>query len=1256
MSVPATTTPTAPAGKTSTVSKSTSKKGLAKTATSSPASSDAPAADTKSSSPTLAIAIPSAHALMSSADSNSPPLTSGSPNGISAAIVSGRRQKSSGKLKLPGNSEEEDGRDSSRGPETPTSANRSSLGASQSPRPMPVYQAAVTIDPSLTYIPQRVYIVSDVNWASTQPTTAGGAPTKAQELLAMSVGRLWNLTTFLLIAGEKLGMPAQSVFIKSKMARVKAINDLREDDELIVSSSVEGPLALLREREQSSTAFVRLSPRGRIASSADPKALGSPTDASTPSGPAAGVIPPLLGRGRTASSASSVPDRSKTSPGSDSPGRQGSSPDLVPSKAKKGSTDSGSKSASPSKPGTPLRKTGSAGSGTKLVMSTSSDSMERSGTPSKSRTGKDRPKRTKQPSNDSDNLSAREIIEEDSKLPVFSVPIAANMPFEGRRLVRRDTTSFLSDINNHEVKVTALSAIKEHDTSISISMDHPVVVRHGDTGAERHSYSVESLYLELKRSRSTPDVWLYGRTRPLANYGAISTNVFLRDTSESTSSTFRDADDDFSDDDSSSLTSSSNVDFDLRDEHDKDFNPLTMPEEEIIKRMLKEEKQDVENLQVSGNEVQAGTLRALIRRLFWHFQNDDFLDQFLLTYDHFISHYSLLRTMIMLFRVPIAGETAGNVLKSGGVGKDTITPGSGRLASRKAIPGQKSDASSTGSIGNRSARGGDSPVKDLNLNLSRQSMSDLSTSESESLGRDSPRSDSVSGSPSSMGSNTAGMKFIIQFRILNMIKLWIEWRYETLSLKSNKKFFLLFNEFCEYLSNSNIEKHKAYASTLLQAVKSAKWNRLMLKRNLEITKLPKTGKSGQAPSTTKLTDWNAKEWAIYFTLREQTCYGKIKLKEYRQANFGAKDKDKKSPHLMKLINHFNKISYWVATAILKCTGFSEANSKARATLINHFIRVMAELKAMQNFSSMMEIFSALHMSAISRIEKTWSHVGSEEKKIVAEITKLIESNYKAYREMLDLVEPPCIPIQEVQMRDLTFIEENPTVLDNGWINFTKINMLGKAYKTMKRFQATPYDLKYPTGIHSCFKLTPGLSEEAIFDLSRVVEPSVNDLERIARAETEKKDAEKKEKKYRELISKYTKKAPTKIDLQEFFPASITLEALAVNPESAAAFYVHLQTVCEHSSLDYYRMWLNEWKGQKNVDKMKEIGLRIYELYLSASSENAISLNSQGSRQNVFKAVKGLTPITPELFDPINKEVLSRLGPLLDTYKATFPSA
>lgn len=68
-----------------------------------------------------------------------------------------------------------------------------------------------------------------------------------------------------------------------------------------------------------------------------------------------------------------------------------------------------------------------------------------------------------------------------------------------------------------------------------------------------------------------------------------------------------------------------------------------------------------------------------------------------------------------------------------------------------------------------------------------------------------------------------------------------------------------------------------------------------------------------------------------------------------------------------MIAQFNSISNWVASEILK-----KKSVKDRAVILNRFIIIAEESRAMRNFNSVMAILSGLQSTPIYRLQKTWN--------------------------------------------------------------------------------------------------------------------------------------------------------------------------------------------------------------------------------------------------------------------------------------------
>ncbi len=101
---------------------------------------------------------------------------------------------------------------------------------------------------------------------------------------------------------------------------------------------------------------------------------------------------------------------------------------------------------------------------------------------------------------------------------------------------------------------------------------------------------------------------------------------------------------------------------------------------------------------------------------------------------------------------------------------------------------------------------------------------------------------------------------------------------------------------------------------------------------------------------------------------------------------------------------------------------------------------------------MQTICSALSMNCVTKLSKAWSQVPAEWTQKYQELSKLVsqEHNYRDYREVMTRSllsdEPqPCVPLLEVLLRDMFFLDENPTIdEDSGLVSFDKMTIVGKS--------------------------------------------------------------------------------------------------------------------------------------------------------------------------------------------------------------------
>jgi hypothetical protein len=99
-------------------------------------------------------------------------------------------------------------------------------------------------------------------------------------------------------------------------------------------------------------------------------------------------------------------------------------------------------------------------------------------------------------------------------------------------------------------------------------------------------------------------------------------------------------------------------------------------------------------------------------------------------------------------------------------------------------------------------------------------------------------------------------------------------------------------------------------------------------------------------------------------------------------------------------------------------------------------------------------------------------------------------NYSNYRKLLAATQPPCVPFQALYLKELTFIEENVTRLESGWVNFEKLLLLGRVMVTVARLQTVAYKFNEVGVIMDYLKRPPiVLSEKELLMGSRQCEPS-----------------------------------------------------------------------------------------------------------------------------------------------------------------------
>ncbi|KAK6594733.1 RasGEF domain-containing protein, partial [Botrytis cinerea] len=252
----------------------------------------------------------------------------------------------------------------------------------------------------------------------------------------------------------------------------------------------------------------------------------------------------------------------------------------------------------------------------------------------------------------------------------------------------------------------------------------------------------------------------------------------------------------------------------------------------------------------------------------------------------------------------------------------------------------------------------------------------------------------------------------------------------------------------------------------------------------------------------KFLDIDVTEFARQLTIVESKLYGKIKptecLNKTWQKKVGENDPEP-APNVKALILHSNQLTNWVAEMIL-----TQLDVKKRVVVIKHFVLVADKCRALNNYSTLTSIISALGTAPIHRLKRTWDQVPAKTLAVLESMRRLMGStkNFGEYRESLHLANPPCIPFFGVYLTDLTFIEDGiPSIIKKTTlINFAKRAKTAEVIRDIQQYQNVPYGLQPVPELQEYILTNMQAAGDVheMYEKSLAVEPREREDEKIVR--------------------------------------------------------------------------------------------------------------------------------------------------------------
>lgn len=454
-----------------------------------------------------------------------------------------------------------------------------------------------------------------------------------------------------------------------------------------------------------------------------------------------------------------------------------------------------------------------------------------------------------------------------------------------------------------------------------------------------------------------------------------------------------------------------------------DVSPLSFSEE-LVADLVQDELKLITQSETESAKVKD---RVSMRQLFRDFLvgNDSLSEALLHTYDYILPHHSFLALLIVHLRAPLILMEAGQ--QSSGVVRPQ-PPSSLAARSNSVLPTYGLSITMT------------DPIK----------------------------------------------RGAAQTRIVNLLRLWLEIRYET--VREDLAALELLDDLIVYLCASP-ERLRAYGELIAQAFKRARNLCLAKERDLQLCSQPQLPKD--KISFTRAVEVTPFELACQLTLADQAIFLQVNISELQALQFDLPEK-MLSPHIVEWVRHSSYITQWVVASILAPPGEPNLGPKKRASVLHHFVVAMDELRSMKSYNAMMQIYHALTHPAVDRLEATWALVTNSIKSILASVAEMLKPpTSSGYVTLLQASEAPAIPYIEYHLNELRYIETAETIFSNGDIHLAKLERLSKSFRTVTRLQRTAYHLVPNAAYMSFIKSYEVPPVSTLIELSHLLEPDSN---------------------------------------------------------------------------------------------------------------------------------------------------------------------